>query len=165
MIKGPFLWACLKETLGFPGGSEGKASAVMRETQVQSLGREDPLEKEMATHSSILVWRIPWMEVPGGLQSTGSQRVGHDWVTTLYTLKEIRSYAWRSLLVVQGLYTPGKISKSQLTPFISCTSRCLIQGKTLSQPPEFGGGSGFVKRQEISQVFGWTHVLMSKVEQ
>ena len=50
--------------------------------------------------------------------------------------------------------TPGKISKSQLTPFISCTSRCLIQGKTLSQPPEFGGGSGFVKRQEISQVFG-----------
>ena len=104
MIKGPFLWACLKEILGCPGGSEGKASAVMRETQVQSLGWEDPLEKEMATHSSILVWRTPLMEEPGGLQSTGSQRVGHDWVTTLYTLKEIRSYAWRSLLVVQGLY-------------------------------------------------------------
>ena len=47
-------------------------------TWVQSLGWEDSLEKEMATHSSILAWRIPWMEEPGGLQSTGSQRVGHD---------------------------------------------------------------------------------------
>ena len=45
--------------------------------------REDPLEKEMATHSSILAWRIPWTEEPGRLQSTGSQRVGHDWATSL----------------------------------------------------------------------------------
>ena len=51
---------------------------VMRKTQVRSLGREGPLEKEMATHSSILVWRIPWTGEPGGLQSMGSQRVGHD---------------------------------------------------------------------------------------
>ena len=51
---------------------------AMQETWVRSLGWEDPLEKEMATHSSILAWRIPWMEGPGGLQSTGSQRVGHD---------------------------------------------------------------------------------------
>ena len=50
----------------------------MQETQVQSLGWEDPLEKEMATHSSILAWRIPWSEEPGRLQSTGSQRVRHD---------------------------------------------------------------------------------------
>ena len=48
------------------------------ETQVPSLGWEDPLEEEMATHSSILAWRIPWTEEPGGLQSTGSQRVRHD---------------------------------------------------------------------------------------
>ena len=45
---------------------------------VRSLGQEDPLEKEMATHSSILAWRIPWTEEPGGLQSMGSQRVGHE---------------------------------------------------------------------------------------
>ena len=51
---------------------------TMRETWVQSLSREDLLEKEMATHSSILAWRIPWMEEPGRLQSMGSQRVGHD---------------------------------------------------------------------------------------
>ena len=53
----------------------------MQETWVQSLGREDPLEKGMATHSSILAWRIPWTENPGGLQLLGLQRVGHDWVT------------------------------------------------------------------------------------
>ena len=51
---------------------------AMQETGVQSLGQEDPLEKEMATHSSILAWRIPWTEEPGGLPSMGSHRVGHD---------------------------------------------------------------------------------------
>ena len=51
---------------------------AMQETQVQSLGWEDPLEKGMATHSSILAWRVPWTEEPGGLQSIGSQGVGHD---------------------------------------------------------------------------------------
>ena len=56
---------------------------AMQETWVWSLGREDSLEKEMAPHSSIVAWRIPWTEEPGGLQSTGSQRVGHDWVTSL----------------------------------------------------------------------------------
>ena len=49
-----------------------------QETRVQSLGWEDPLEKEMANHSSILAWRIPWIEEPGGLQSIGAKRVGHD---------------------------------------------------------------------------------------
>ena len=52
-----------------------KRLPAMWETLVQSLGREDPLEKEMATHSNILAWRIPWTEEPGGLQTTGSQRV------------------------------------------------------------------------------------------
>ena len=51
---------------------------AMEETQVQSLGHEDPLEKEMATHSSILAWRIPCTEEPGGLQSMGLQKVEHD---------------------------------------------------------------------------------------
>ena len=54
-----------------------KRLPTMRETWVQSLGREDLLEKEMETHSSILAWKIPWMEEPGRLQSMGSQRVGH----------------------------------------------------------------------------------------
>ena len=55
-----------------------KISPAMLETLVQSLGWEDPMEKETATHSSILAWRIPWTEEPGGLQSMGLQRVGHD---------------------------------------------------------------------------------------
>ena len=52
---------------------------AMQETWVQSLGQEDHLEKGMATHSSVLAWRIPWTEEPGGLQSVGWQRVKHDW--------------------------------------------------------------------------------------
>ena len=56
-----------------------KSLPTVRETRVQSLGWKD-LEKEMATHSSILAWRMPWMEEPGGLQSIGSQRIGHDGV-------------------------------------------------------------------------------------
>ena len=51
---------------------------AMRETRVQSLGQEDSLEEGMATHPSVLAWRIPWTEEPGGLQSMGSQKVGHD---------------------------------------------------------------------------------------
>ena len=61
---------------------------AVQETWVRSLGQEDPLEKEMATHSSILAWKISWTEKPGGLQSVGSQRVGHDWATNTYLLNE-----------------------------------------------------------------------------
>ena len=55
-----------------------KSPPAKQETQAQSLDREDPLEEEMATHSSILAWEIPWIEEPGGLQSMGSQRVGDN---------------------------------------------------------------------------------------
>ena len=55
-----------------------KNPPVIQETRVQSLGREDPLEKGMTAHSSILAWRIPWTEEPGGLRSIGLQKVGHD---------------------------------------------------------------------------------------
>ena len=60
---------------------------AMQETWVQSLGREDPLEKQMETHSSILAWSISWTEKPDGLQSMGLQRVRHDWVTNTFTFK------------------------------------------------------------------------------
>ena len=67
--------------LGLPGGSAVKNPPAMQElqgTQVRSLGLDDPLEEGMTTLSSILAWRIPWTEEPGGLQSIGSQRVGQD---------------------------------------------------------------------------------------
>ena len=57
---------------------------AVQETRVQPLGWEDPLEKEMTTHSGVLAWKISWTEEPGGLQSMGSQRVGHDWATNTY---------------------------------------------------------------------------------
>ena len=66
--------------VGFPCSASGKETACqcrIKEIQVRSLGWEDPLEEGLATHSSILAWRIPWTEDPGGLQSMGSQRVGH----------------------------------------------------------------------------------------
>ena len=72
----------LKREKDFPGGSDGKASAY----NTGDLGWEELLEKEMATHSSILAWKIPWMEKPGRLQSMESQRVGHDWL--LHSLKK-----------------------------------------------------------------------------
>ena len=67
--------------MGFPSGAVVKnlpAIQKSQEMQVRSLGQEDPLEEGMATHSSILTWRVPWTEEPGGLQSMGSQRVGQD---------------------------------------------------------------------------------------
>ena len=63
---------------GFPGGSDGKESACNAGDPGSIPGLENPLEKEMATHPSILAWRTPWTEEPGGLQSMGSQRLGHD---------------------------------------------------------------------------------------
>ena len=70
---------------GSLGGSDRKNLPAVQETRVRSFGWEDPLEKEMATHSSILAWKIPWTEETGGLQSTGSKRVGHDWTTNTHT--------------------------------------------------------------------------------
>ena len=86
---------------------------AMQETWVQSLGWEDPLEKGMVTHSSIFAWKIPWTEESGQLQSTGSQRVGHNWVTNTQTpepymfrcyglsqyIEQSRRWVWLMILV------------------------------------------------------------------
>ena len=74
--------------LGFPSGSAVKNPSAMQEMWIQSLGQEDPLEEGMATHSSILAWRIPWTLEPGRLQSIGLQRVGHDWSDLAQTGKD-----------------------------------------------------------------------------
>ena len=84
-------------TILFITAQRVKHLPVMQKTQVQSLGWEDPLEKEMATHSSILAWRIPWTEEPGSLQSMGSQRVRQDWATTL-TLTYLVTKSYLTLL-------------------------------------------------------------------
>ena len=71
----------------FSGGSDGKESLWNAGDQVQSLGWEDPLEKGMATHSSILAWKMPWTEEPGELQSMKSQRIRHDWETNTHRIE------------------------------------------------------------------------------
>ena len=74
----------------------------MQETRVPSLGREGPLEEGMATHSSILAWRIPCTEKPGGLQSTGSHRVGHDRSNLAHTAQKERIIHILTILIQQG---------------------------------------------------------------
>ena len=81
-----------------------KDLSVVQETRVQSLGWEDPLEKGMVIHSSILVWRIPWTQEPGGLQSLGSQRVRCDWMTTTFPFSKTW-YNWKDIM-------PSEISQA-----------------------------------------------------
>ena len=75
---------------------------AMQETRVQSLSWGDPLEEGMATHSSILAWRSQWTEEPDGLQSIGSQRVGHDWATNTFTLQDRGPCELRSMEMDRG---------------------------------------------------------------
>ena len=79
MSSNPALIPAFRDSRGLPSWLQTvKLLPIVWETQVKSLAQEDPLEKEMATHSSILAWKIPWMEEPGRLQSMGLQRVRHD---------------------------------------------------------------------------------------
>ena len=110
---------------------------AMQETQIRSLGYEDSLEKGMAIHSSILVWRIPWTEEPGGLQSMGWQRVRHDWATNTFPFIPC-SWIWRpnnvkiSVLsnLIYILYAISrKISVNNFVDFDKLTLKFLWKGK------------------------------------
>ena len=121
----------------------------MSKTWVRSLGWEDPLEKEMATHSRILAWWIPWTEEPGGLPSTGSQRVGHNWVTSLhFTVAlavplhlDLKPFLppglWVAQLSVQSCLTsvsspvsPAKTSRG--LRWLLLIEQCLMNGEVMS---------------------------------
>ena len=107
-----------------------KRLPTMQETWVRSLGWEDPLEKEMATHSSILAWKIPWTEKPGRLQSMGSQRVGQDWATSLHFRVQ------RASLVAQLVKNPPAMRQTWVWS-LGCEDP-LEKGKaTHSWPGEF----------------------------
>ena len=89
---------------------------AIQETGVRSLGQEDPLEKEMAPHSSTLAWKIPWTEEPGRLQSTGSQRVRHNWATSLSL-----SFLFRNVKMRQSVlsYVCGNVNTVPFYRFFS----------------------------------------------
>ena len=117
---------------------------AMWATQVRSLGWEDPLGKGMATHSSILAWRIPWTEEPGGLQSMGSQRIGHDLPTEkeqhAYTLKVVSSVTQSCLILCDPMNrsTPGLPVHHQLPEFtqthVHAVSDAIQPSHPLSSP-------------------------------
>ena len=100
---------------------------VMQETWVQSLGWEGPLEEGMATHSSILAWKIPWTGKPGGPQSVGSQRVRHDWATNTFTIRGVRKLAGKDQGAFGNSYN-GAQSISEVTLVLGSTSVALVQG-------------------------------------
>ena len=110
---------------------------VMRETQVRSLGWEDPLEKEMATHSSTLAWKIPWTEEPGRLQSMGSQRVRHNWATSLVH--------W--------------ISQFSSVQSLSCLSHCQPRGLQHARLPCLSPTPGVYSNSSPSS--RWCHPMIS----
>ena len=96
------IWWNIMWYMGFPHSSVGKESACNAGNPVQFLGWEDPLEKEMATHSSTLARKIPWMEKPGRLQSMGWHRVRHDWVTLLSLYHPRQGQWWLSWWSISG---------------------------------------------------------------
>ena len=115
-------------TRGFPAAQTVKNLPTMQKTQVWSLGWEDPLEKGMATHSSILAWRIPWTEKPGRLQSMGLQRVGlSDWHLYFHfsymdkqgssTVKFVHHTSRKKGLIVQLRISPAFFSAEAKLPF------------------------------------------------
>ena len=128
-------WSFISATYIFKFGQASlvaqrvKHLPVIRKTQVQSLGREDPLEKEIATHSSILAWRIPWTEETEGLQFMGSQRVWHNWATTLslpnlYWTVLPRDGKYLTYVVTKNLHSHGRYHKSIIIFFTTKQENC-----------------------------------------
>ena len=112
-----------------------KNTLVMQETWVWSLGQEDSLEEEMVPHSSILAWDIPWTEEPGGLQSMGSQRAGHDLVTKqqeiIFHFLNLNSdlFSWtksKALWSITAAYTNEGVAASQRRSSVSSTTKSTL---------------------------------------
>ena len=99
---------------------------AMQETQIQSLGREDPLEKGMATHSSIPAWRIPRTEEPGGLQSVGRQRVRHDWATNTTRVHDMFLPCYVFILIINHHHLLRFFLLLLLLLLLFCTGNCSV---------------------------------------
>ena len=137
---------------------------AVQETQVWSLGQEDPLEKGMATHSSILAWIIPWTEDPGGLQSMGSQRVGHNWVTNAFTFSLLPLKAgWEREEARGAIPSPARACrhihslKLQAWGEIKTKgSKIWINPETACQQGQWGGWLWLQHLWPFLYWFGWT---------
>ena len=137
-----------------------KCLSTTWETRVQSLVWEDPLEKEVAIHSSTIAWKIPWTEEPGRLQSMGSQRVGHDWATSLHSRVHLAPCLENTnntyIIQVQHLVEQGREllgwPKSSFEFFHTMENRWYGKmGKQIPLPPYYGNRicSVFLMTQEV----------------
>ena len=118
----------------------------MQETWVQPLGGEGPLENEMATHSSILAWRIPWTEEPGGLQSMGLQRVGHDLATKEQQLNFITKNLGNYLCIFASIFICG--TGTRILPLVRGQEIFVMMLKNFGDRkvgPNTEGSIGFLK--------------------
>ena len=141
---------------GFSSGSAVKNLSAVQEPQemwVRSLGREDAVEKGMATHSSILAWQVPWTEEPGGLQSMGSQRVGHDWAHSHANLAS----ALRFLSISPSVAFPTFWVSPQPHPFPP--SEGPASGRLGSSTAKLQGG--FCADGLVPDYSGWGNILMA----
>ena len=126
-----------------------KCLPAMPETQVLSVGRENPLEKEMATHSSILAWEIPWTEEPGGLQSLGSQRVRHNWATSL-SLSIIKNRDI-NLMIFSSVQSLSRV-RLFVTPWIAASQASLF----------ITNSWGSLKLMSIESVMPYSHLILGR---
>ena len=142
---------------------------TMQETQVQSLGQEDLLEKEMATHASILAWKIPWTEEPGRLQSMGKQRVGHNWATSFHFHFMLLNQSW------VHLPTSSETNRDEEKPSTYCRHLARRSGSSHSEDLNLialreevlkaGWGKGLQGPDQLlhSSQTGWHHGEVSSI--
>ena len=121
--------SCFRKEYSFPGSSTVKNLPTKQKTQVRSLGREDSLEKEMATHTSILAWKIPETEEPGRLQSIRSQRVWHNWSDLAHTQALANSCLPTLSIIISGDFKSNRV----LVCWFSTTSSSVITASTSPQ--------------------------------
>ena len=128
LLRAPDLTLCqhLHKGMTLTGGSVVRNPPAVQELRVPSLGQEYPLEKEMATHSSILAQRIPWTGEPGGLQSKGLQRVRHDWVTNTFTCFHLKVYP--IFLFFFFFLVPLCLGTAIASEFLTRTTQCRMAG-------------------------------------
>ena len=132
-----------------------KSLPTMRETWVQSLGWEDLLKKEMATHSSTLAWKIPWTEELGTLQSMGSQRVGHDWATFTYLIQK------KLLVEIERSWNNGNLVSIAEVVMEVLTQTSFQKRNYLFNESLLADNLQLLMPSEFTSSFkGWIHVLL-----
>ena len=139
--------------MGFEGGTRGKEPACQckrhKRSRFNPLGQEDSLEEGMASHSSILAWRIPWTEQPGGLQSMGLQRVGHDWVTNTITNRNSKNC--------------DNKKSHHLSECLLCTRNNMLDALLVFQKWESGCSELLTNRPQVTELLSDEYSILAQI--